>query len=370
MPQDEEEGGRERNPLAKFFSKIGSVFVGSEKEKDASLGGGVKADEEAQGLSQRLEELKSLEVETAERRKKLEAEEEEEEDTWEREREELQRPASERLAEIFSGIFGGIASRMTGTFSGLEEDLNRANMGYSEKQFIGLLLGVDLIATACVSVFIWFFLNSIIFTSLGGGLSFIVILLVGRNQPKSKISSRASEINQEIPYALRHMATQLSSGIGLPETMTSVSEAGYGALSEEFDRTLQQMRMGKSMTKALAELQERVGSDSLSKAVRQIQRTLKTGGNLSRTLEILADESSFDLRMKLRDYTQSLNMMTMVYMFASAIIPSLLVVIMIVSSFMGAQFLPPVLMNMLYLIVIPFLLAYLVVIFKRMEPEV
>ncbi len=377
--EEEEEGP---GALARFFSAIGSgVIKTGEATKKASGGvtkvggsGGAEEAEERPDLSERLQELKSLETEK-ERLEEEYGEEgvtEGEEERWESEREELQRPASERLAEIFSGVFGGISSKLADfyTFSGLDEELDRANMGYTPEQFIGLLLGIGLIVSVSAFVFVWFFFSALILAFPISGVCFIVVVFVGRNRPRSKISSRASEVNQEIPYVLRHMATQLSSGVGLPETMTSVSNAGYGALSEEFERTLQEMKMGKSMSQALTELQERVDSDSLRRAIRQIQRTIKTGGDLSRTLDILADETATELRMKLRDYTQSLNMMTMIYMFAAAVIPSMLVVITIVTTFMGGAFLPPTILTILYLMGIPFLLFYMVMIFRQMEPEV
>ena len=166
------------------------------------------------------------------------------------------------------------------------------------------------------------------------------------------------------------MATQLSSGIGLPESMHSVADANYGALSEEFDRTLQEMRTGESMVGALTSLRERVDSEALERGIRQIQRTLTTGGNLSRTLSILADETAFDLRMNLRDYTESLNMMGMMYMFGGAVIPPMLIVIIIVGSFMGELGLSLPMLAGLYLGGLPFLLFYMVIMFKRMEPEV
>lgn len=311
--------------------------------------------------------MRKLEVESPEERGEWE---EEEEESWEEEREELQRPVSQRLADIFAGVFKSPAGKLAGFFTGLEEDLYKANMRITPERYLTFILGISTIVGISAFILTWLLFGSLLFMVIAPPLGFIITLFVGRSRPKSRISGRASEINQEIPYALRHMATQLSSGIGLPETMTSVSRADYGAFSEEFRRTLKDMRTGESMVEALTSLRERVESDALSRAVRQMQRTLRTGGNLSRTLSLLAEEAAFDLRMKLRDYTQSLNMMAMVYMFAAAVIPPLLIVVMIVAKFMGGSSFPPEAVAVLYLGAIPFLLFYMVIIFKRMEPEV
>jgi flagellar protein FlaJ len=166
------------------------------------------------------------------------------------------------------------------------------------------------------------------------------------------------------------MSTQLSSGIGLPETMTSVSHADYGALSEEFGRVIRDMHTGISTDEALSAMDKRVESDALRRAIRQIQRTMRTGGDLAKILNTLADETAFDMRMRLRDYTQSLNMLTMVYMFVSAVIPAMLVVMMLVMGFMGGAMFPIEMIALLYLVLLPFMLFYFVRIIKRMEPKV
>ncbi len=102
-------------------------------------------DEEEKELSDRLQDLKRMEEEGVEEEREW-LEEEEEED-WEDQRdEELQRPMSERLADVFSGIFGGPASRLAGFFTGLDEDLYKANMTISPTRYITMLMGVGLIA--------------------------------------------------------------------------------------------------------------------------------------------------------------------------------------------------------------------------------
>jgi flagellar protein FlaJ len=165
------------------------------------------------------------------------------------------------------------------------------------------------------------------------------------------------------------MATQLTSGIGLPETMVSVSTADYGALSEEFGRTIHDVNTGMSMEEALEALDQRVNSEPLRRAIRQIIRTLRTGGDLSRTLNVLADETAYEMRMRLRDYVQSLNLMTMIYMFASAVVPSMLMVVIMIMGARGGGGMPPHVAGMLYLILLPFMLIYFVFMIKRFEPR-
>lgn len=378
MPEDQEEESRP-GILRRFFSKIGNAVIKTgevttktpERVKKAVGREPDTGGEKRINLLERLRELKRLETEG------VEAEEIEwEEEEWEERREELERPASDRVADVLAGFFSGpfriMADRLTGfyLFSGLGEDLRRANMSVSVERYLTFVLGLSSLVGASAFLFIWLLIGSLPLSILAASGGFLVTALFGKLHPRFRIRTRAAEIDQEIPYALRHMATQLNSGTGLPESMTSVSRADYGALSEEFGRTLRDMRTGETMTEALTSLRNRIESDSLRRAIRQIQRTLRTGGDLAQTLSILADETAFNLRTKLRNYIQSLGVMTMIYMFASAVIPALLIVLMIVMNFMGGGFIPVEFMPLLYLLVIPSLLIYLVIIFKRMEPGV
>jgi flagellar protein FlaJ len=378
MPRSKK-GARKPSLFTKFLSAVGGgvIKTGSGTAKAArSVGTTIKtaARREGQGkedeVTRRLRELKRLETlreeELAAERKLTK--EEIEEKIW-AERIELKRPLSERLAESFYGFLKRPAQRMSGFFKGLGDDLFKANMQVAPERYIALILGMSLIVGGSAFIVIWLLVSPFL-ALLGGFVGFIFTLMVSRTQPRSRAKGRFGDINRAIPYALRHMATQLSSGIGLPETMTSVSQADYGALSEEFERVIRDMHSGISTEEALSAMDRRVESDALQRAVRQIQRTMRTGGDLAKILSVLADETAFDLRMKLRDYVQSLNMLTMIYMFVSAVIPAMLIVMMLVMGFMGGAAFPTEVLALLYLVFLPFMLFYFVRIIRRMEPRV
>jgi len=367
-------GRKKRGRLVRFFSKVGGGVTRAGKAttsvprrvRGVAKGEG-KAPERGDEVSRRLRELKRLET-AREEEVKAERQMAEEEARWEG-RVELKRPLSERLAESFYKPLKRPAARMVKFFKGLDNDLYKADMGIPAERYVALMLGVSLIV-GIMGFILGLLIFSLPLALISGLVGFMFVLMYARMRPKYRIKSRVVEINQVLPYALRHISTQLSSGIGLPETMTSVSQAEYGALSREFGRVIRDMHAGVSMDGALSAMNKRVESEPLRRAVRQIQRTMRTGGDLAGTLSALADETSFDLRMKLRDYTQSLNMMTMIYMFASAVIPPLLIVLLIVMQFMGGAMFPLPMIGVLYLIAFPFLLFYLVIMFKRMEPRV
>lgn len=362
---------KKKSRFLDFFSTVGGgVFkTGSGAAKAVRRIGKTLTGHEVAGepdeVTRRLQELKKLETLREEREKERKPMEEK---VWE-ERVEFKRPLSERLAGSFYVPLKRPAQRMVGFFKGLDEDLYKANLTVSPERYVALMLGVSIIFGAVSIIFILLLTHSLFALAIGAMVSLFTFLLM-RNQPRSRAKARAVDINRTMPYVLRHMATQLSSGIGLPETITSVSKANYGALSEEFGRVIGDMHAGISMEEALSAMDKRVESEALRRAVKQVQRTIRLGGDLARTLGILADETAFELRMKLRDYTQSLNMMSMLYMFAAAVIPALLVIMMMVSGMMGGAGFTTDTAVILYLLFLPFLLFYFVMMIKRREPRV
>jgi len=377
--QKAKKGARKPGLVVRFFSAIGGgvIRTGSGTTKAARRAGAAiktaarrETREKEDEVTLRLREIKRLEMlkgeELAAERKLTK--EKIEEKIW-AERVELKRPLSERLAESFYGLLKRPAQRMTGSFKGLGDDLFKANFRITPERYVALMIGTSLIVGVVTFIVMWLLISPF-FALLGGLVAFMFTLIIGRIQPRSRAKARFTEINRVIPYALRHMATQLSSGIGLPETMTSVSQADYGALSEEFGRVIRDMHAGISTDEALSAMDRRVESEALQRAIRQVQRTMRTGGDLAKILGSLADETAFDLRMGLRDYVQSLNMLTMIYMFVSAVIPAMLIVMMLVTGFMGGAMFPIEVIALLYLVLLPFMLFYFVRMIKGREPRV
>lgn len=205
-------------------------------------------------------------------------------------------------------------------------------------------------------------------------LSLLVMFMVSvfaRFLPKLREGSRADEISRELPYALRQMATELRAGLGFHDAMKSVATSGYGALSEEFARTLEEIKYGESTTRALMNLSVRVPSPGLKRAIQQIVRSLESGGDVAKALEIIAEDIAYELRMKFRDYSQKLNSFMMIYMFIGIVGPAVLPILLIIATiFMPTMVIPSPLILILYLLLLPLVVVYFIFIVKRLEPRV
>ena len=154
--------------------------------------------------------------------------------------------------------------------------------------------------------------------------------------PQIKEQRGYSDLNQELPYALRHMSIELKAGRGLHDSLITIRNANYGSLSREFNRVLEEIKFGKSTEDSLMEMSRRVKSEGLTRAIHQIIGTLRVGGNLASSLEIIAKDISFDMQIKLKEYAQKLNSFILIYTFVAILAPVIsLIMLMAGSTVMG-----------------------------------
>ena len=204
---------------------------------------------------------------------------------------------------------------------------------------------------------------------LAFGLAIFMMAMFIIFLPNIQKGKKNSEASRELPFALRQMATELRAGIGLHDSMRSVSLSGYGALSEEFARALEEIKYGETTEKALTDMSERINSEGLKRAVNQITRTLSSGGDLAKTLSVIADDTAYEMRMKLKDYAMKLNSFTMIYMFIAILGPVITMIMLIAASTVMGPLIPPILLLILYLFLFPMIVAFMAFMIKRLEPQ-
>ena len=201
------------------------------------------------------------------------------------------------------------------------------------------------------------------------------ILLIGypilkSNIPKIKSEKRKKEIVREFPYALRQIATQLRAGIGLYDSMKSIADSNYGILSEEFQITLNEIQYGSNYVESFENLSKRINLPSIEKFVGQIIRTLNNGGNLAETLNTLADENSYNMKIKYKEYSEKLNAIMLLYMFIAVLFPVILFILIIAATTVMGSIIQPELLLILYLFFFPLIISFMIILIKRLEPNI
>lgn len=220
----------------------------------------------------------------------------------------------------------------------------------------------------------FFYLILLIFIGLEFSLMFVVLILMlyifMKFYPQMKQKRSYNDLNQELPYALRHMGIELKSGKGLHDTLITVSNANYGSFSHELNRVLEQVRYGVSTENALLEMSNRVGSDGLSRAIQQIIGTLRVGGNLAHSLEVIADDISFDMHVKLKDYSQRLNSFILIYTFVAILAPVILLIMLMAASTVMGDIIPSNMILLMYIFLFPMIVVFMGIFIKKLEPNI
>lgn len=179
-----------------------------------------------------------------------------------------------------------------------------------------------------------------------------------------------SDLNQELPYALRHMSIELKAGRGLHDALITIRNANYGSLSREFYRVLEEVKFGKSTEDALLEMSRRVKSEGLSRAVHQIVGTLRVGGNLAGSLEIIAKDISFDMQIKLKEFSQKLNSFILIYTFIAILAPVISLIMLMAGSTVMGDVISSELLFVIYVIFFPMVVMFMGLFIKKLEPKI
>ncbi|MFA5763220.1 MAG: type II secretion system F family protein [archaeon] len=195
--------------------------------------------------------------------------------------------------------------------------------------FIGLAFGVVLTRGLTNTVFILMG----VFSFFG----FIAALIFHLFYPKIQANSIASQVDQELLFAMRTMLIQLSSGISLFEAIRSISRSDYGQVSREFEDVVRDINSGRSETAALEKLAFKTNSEILKKTIWQILTTIKSGGSIVSAINSQIDELVNLQKNSIKNYAAALNLWTLVYLIVAAALPSLGVTFLVIASSIGSS---------------------------------
>ena len=201
-------------------------------------------------------------------------------------------------------------------------------------------------------------------------ISFILIAFLIIYYPKIKRQNDYSSFSKELPYALRQLATELRSGKSLFDSMASIIESDYGILSLEFSRVLEEIKYGESTEDAFLNLERRVDSQAFSRVVYEILTSLRVGANLSASLTIIADDVNFDIRMKLKEYSEKLNAFVMIYTFLAILAPVIILTILLAASVVIGDLVPGDLILILYSVFFSMIIVFLGFAIRKLEPKI
>ncbi|HLC39893.1 MAG TPA: type II secretion system F family protein [archaeon] len=239
----------------------------------------------------------------------------------------------------------GTGSRASKLFPKLSLYLLQTGISFEDREYT---------AIAILAAMIWFIIPASIFTVLyffvllpsnfitiallsSFGLSFLsffyVILF-----PQVVITRRIKDLEKNLLFALRHLLIQVRSGIPLFDSMVSVSKAGYGLISEEFEFAVKQISTGVRDIDALEEIALKNPSLYFRRSMWQITNAIRSGADIANTLDTIIGNLANEQRILVRRYGSQLNPLAFMYMMMGIILPSLGISLMIsLSSFSGLK---------------------------------
>ena len=239
----------------------------------------------------------------------------------------------------------GISHKISSLSPGLEYDLEQTDLKLNKEEYIANTI------VTCASVFVIFALlivllafrvrhldltKSILLGAAIGFGAFILFFILLLRYPKIIAGKKAEQIDRHLLFALKDLLLQISSGVSLYNAIINVATSGYGIVSDEFKKVAKNVKTGMALNTALERLAVESSSEYMRRTIWQIVNTLKAGASLKGALQSIISELAVTQHTKIKNYSQELNLWSLIYMLFAVAIPTIgSTMLVILSSFAG-----------------------------------
>jgi len=172
----------------------------------------------------------------------------------------------------------------------------------------------------------------VIFSSIG---IFFLFMAFFSYYPKVLARKIVEDVDKDLVYALKDLLLQISSGVPLFDAMVNISKSGYGTISKEFRRTVQDINAGEMQERALEKMALRTESEFLRRTIRQILTAFKSGASLQAALKSVIRNLQQFQYSQVKSYTYELNLWVLLFIIISVAVPSLGITLLVVLSTFG-----------------------------------
>jgi tight adherence protein C len=170
--------------------------------------------------------------------------------------------------------------------------------------------------------------------------AFAVLTIAGFMAPNASlnraIEGRKKAVQRELPNFLDIVSTSVEAGTALSGAIMVGAEAVDGALKEELNAVMDDIRLGRSRAEALAAMAHRLREPDLTTTVTAIVQAEKLGGNISDVLNSLASEARERRMMRAEEVAAQLPV-KLIFPMAGFMLPALMLLIFggIVAQYYG-----------------------------------
>jgi len=173
----------------------------------------------------------------------------------------------------------------------VEQTLQRAGnpRGLKARKFLTGVIAAAIIMTGAglfISLFLGMGIQKILLYAVIGLVLAVLLPALWLYQTAEK---RVQQIERALPDALDLMVVCVEAGLGLDMAMSKVAERMEGPLAEEFARSLNEMKIGKTRQEALRSVAKRAGSHNLASFLSMLIQGIQMGVSIGRILRIQSD---------------------------------------------------------------------------------
>lgn len=142
-----------------------------------------------------------------------------------------------------------------------------------------------------------------------------------------RVRSRQKEISRALPDALDMLSIGVEAGLAFESALLRVAEQWDNALTEEFQRAVQEMRLGAGREEGLRRMVERTGVEDLATFVAVLIQSSRMGVSIARVLEAQAAQMRLKRRQRAETEARQAGI-KMIFPLVFLIFPAMFVVIL------------------------------------------
>ena len=279
------------------------------------------------------------------------------------------------------GKFG--TKHIRGYVEPLKEEIIKSNINIIFELYVGRMLFTSFIAliaiftaTVVYITLIGFpFILAVISGLILGVTSFFAILTIYHSYPFHLLTSKKSNIEANMPFAINHMSAIAASGVPpfiIFKIKTTVPE--YGEVTHETKRITRNVEVfGMDIISSIKNVSARTPSPAFRQFLSGIVASIETGGDLKKYLENSARDAMFEYRLKREKYMQTLSTYADFYTAVLIAAPLFFISILAVMALIGGQIFGlsiPLAMRLGIYVLIPLLNTMFILFVHYTQPNV
>lgn len=293
---------------------------------------------------------------------------------------------SEQFGEYYKRlsiqVFGRFSDSTLSSFSSIKPHLRGSGLKYLLKAWVSMIFMTALLAyMASVAGFAFFvvlfgldFVSSVYYLIFGPVLVASLAFMMMYIYPMQKSKSVKKSIEENLPFALIHMNSVVSSGIP-PEFMFELLSKfrDYGEISRQSKLIVRNIKtFGMSSVNAINHVAERTPSAIFKEILSGISNTIEKGGNLPSFLKTMTEKALLEYRMKREQYNRTLSMLSDVYTAVLIAAPLMMLTALVMMNMIGGDFFGltvPDVIAMMTWVVIPGLNIFFIALIHTSYPK-